>query len=324
MAREVEISSSKATWLEIFEDSLGLAARWRLPASKTDTTAQGIARVHRCVCGSVPSPSCPVHAAWDQLLDLHRLFPGSFENGKPLGSLPLFPDERGRHVVKSAAQDTIRAAALKLGMQISSPDGAERVTGHSLRATGAQGLARRGLDLHSIQLLGRWGSEAVKGYVRDAEIDAASLRAASSSPTLASADLDTLLNLLLLRFEARRHVQPEESARGSAEAVVQEHAAGCAPQPGLSDALLASACPAPAGLPWVLNSVSECYHTVLLDVDTAGADDAVTHCGWRFGHSPHCMSRKAPNLPHKRYCGRCLPAERAAARAALASALNEP
>ena len=58
---------------------------------------------------------------------------------------------------------TIRAAALHLGSDLVSPDGTERVSGHSLRVTGAQGLARLGLDAWSIQLLGRWGSAAVFG-----------------------------------------------------------------------------------------------------------------------------------------------------------------
>ena len=324
MAREIEISSSKANWLEIFEDSLGLAARWRLPASKTDVTAQGVARVHRCVCGQKPTPSCPVHSAWDQLMDLQRVFPGRFTGKDPDASLPLFPDEVGQHVVKAAAQDTIRAAAQKLGVPLASPDGAERVSGHSLRATGAQGLARRGLDLHSIQLLGRWGSEAVKGYVRDAEIDAASLRAASASSATATTDLDALLELLLLRLEARRATLPDEPKRGAAEAIVAKHSTEPVHKSALSDALLAKADQNDGEFPWVLNSVSECFHTVLLDVRTVGAEEAVTHCGWRFGHAPHRMSEQSLGLPHKRYCGKCLPAARATAKAALASALRDP
>ena len=324
MAREVEISSSKATWLEIFEDSLGLAARWRLPASKTDVTAQGVARVHRCVCGQKPLPGCPVHAAWDQLLDLQRIFPERFTRDKPEASLPFFPDEAGRHVVKAAAQDTIIAAANKLQVPITSPDGAERVSGHSLRATGAQGLARRGLDLHSIQLLGRWGSEAVRGYVRDAELDAASLRAAAASSSTTTKDLDALLDQLLLRLEARRVSFPDEPKRGAAEAIVAKHSTEPVHKSALSDALLAKADQNDGEFPWVLNSVSECFHTVLLDVRTVGADEAVTHCGWRFGQAPHRMSEQSPGLPHKRYCGKCLPAARATAKAALASALRDP
>ena len=47
-----------------------------------------------------------------------------------------------------------------------SPDGSEAITGHSLRVTGAQGLARFGLDAWTIQLIGRWGSAAILRYIR--------------------------------------------------------------------------------------------------------------------------------------------------------------
>ena len=42
-----------------------------------------------------------------------------------------------------------------------------RITGHSARVTGAQRMAAAGLPLAVIQLFGRWGSNAVLGYVRD-------------------------------------------------------------------------------------------------------------------------------------------------------------
>ena len=68
-----------------------------------------------------------------------------------------------------------------------SPDGTERVSGHSLRVTGAQGLARLGLDAWSIQLLGRWGSAVVFGYIREAALGSAELwaRRAAAQPGLA-------------------------------------------------------------------------------------------------------------------------------------------
>ena len=76
--------------------------------------------------------------------------------------LPLFPDAAGKPVGKDAMSDTIRQAAIFLDIPLAAPDLSEQTTGHTLRATGAQGLARAGLDLWAVQLLGRWGSEAVK------------------------------------------------------------------------------------------------------------------------------------------------------------------
>ena len=57
-----------------------------------------------------------------------------------------------------------------LHVPLSTPDGSERVSGHSLRVTGAQGLARLGWDLWAIQLQGRWHSDVVKRYVREAHL----------------------------------------------------------------------------------------------------------------------------------------------------------
>ena len=93
------------------------------------------------------SAGCPVHAIWDQLLVLQKTFPQRWsEAGGFDWSLPLFPDVDGRAVEKEAMADTIRAAALHLNVGLASPDLTEQVTGHSLRATGAQGLARAGVE----------------------------------------------------------------------------------------------------------------------------------------------------------------------------------
>jgi len=65
---------------------------------------------------------------------------------------------------------TVLAAADHLSVQRAAPYGTERVSGHSLRASSAQGPAKVGVDLWAIQLLGRWGSDAVLGYVREAHL----------------------------------------------------------------------------------------------------------------------------------------------------------
>ena len=66
---------------------------------------------------------------------------------------------------------TIVHAARTLGIK-DAPDGAERVSGHSLRTTGAQGLIRLGWRADAVRLMGRWDSEAVRRYTRDAALQA--------------------------------------------------------------------------------------------------------------------------------------------------------
>ena len=69
---------------------------------------------------------------------------------------------------------TIVEAARRLGVTLAVPDGSAKVSGHSLRATGAQGLARAGLEVWAIQLLGRWGSATVLDYIREVPLELSS------------------------------------------------------------------------------------------------------------------------------------------------------
>ena len=85
--------------------------------------------------------------------------------------MPLFPGLTGEPCPKTGFVQTIVAAASQLDVPVTSPDGASRISGHSLRVSGAQGLTRMGYPLWAVQLLGRWGSETVKGYVGDAALD---------------------------------------------------------------------------------------------------------------------------------------------------------
>ena len=116
--------------------------------------------------------ACPYHALERQLARLHLLFTERLAEGIE-GDLPLFPDELGQTVTKEAMTSTIVKAAELLGLPTASADGSARVSGHTLRVTGAQGLARAGLDVWAIQLLGRWGSATVLEYIQEVPLERA-------------------------------------------------------------------------------------------------------------------------------------------------------
>ena len=141
MMREVELSTMRAALVTLTGDwsRTSLGARLTLPASKNDAAALGAARAHRCHCLSAVLPLCPTHAIADQIAFLALTFPHRFRNGMPDFDLPLFPDAYGNAVSKQAMVETILFAARWLGVQ-DLRDGAQRVSGHSLRCTGAQGL----------------------------------------------------------------------------------------------------------------------------------------------------------------------------------------
>ena len=154
-------------------DHDGRVVRWSLPASKTDTEARGVARAHGCSCSVGAPASCPFCAVVAQLARLQTLFPHRWAGGVADADLPLFPTLEGAVVTKDRMAATIVEAAKRLKVPLASADRSARVSGHSLRVTGAQGLARAGVDVWAIQLLGRWGSSAVLEYIREVPLELA-------------------------------------------------------------------------------------------------------------------------------------------------------
>ena len=112
--------------------------------------------------------------------------------------LPLFPALDGGFCDKVATVETICRAGDLLGVPRQSASGSERISGHSLRATGSQGLARMGLDLWAIQLLGRWGSDKVRSYVRSAQAESAAVWATQAAK---QTDLEDLLSALQAKLK---------------------------------------------------------------------------------------------------------------------------
>ena len=183
LLREMELGTARAihaSW-ETRGWHGGAAGHLTFPASKNDHKAFGASRSHRCWCGATASPACPVHALGDQLLWLGKVYPGRFRDPESRLELLLFPDVLGGVVEKPAMVATIVEAARLLGVT-PPPDGSERVSGHSLRNTGAQGLTRAGWSPQAVRLMGRWESEAVVRYTRLAPLEYPMAAPPSSPP----------------------------------------------------------------------------------------------------------------------------------------------
>ena len=109
---------------------------------------------------------------------------------------------------------TIVSAADQLGVPRTSPDLTERVSGHSLRVTGAQGLTLRGWHLWRVQLHGRWGSETVKRYIREAPLSAPlPCSSASTSSSSCSLTAPTSLDIADLVDMVRKSAKMEGVAK---------------------------------------------------------------------------------------------------------------
>ena len=211
MLREVELATLRASLVDLSATPEGLpVVALTLPASKSDQSACGVARGHRCRCRELPSPhGCPAHAVMDQLLFLKRQFPGQWVGDQVARDLPLFPQLAGSACAKSAMVGTIAAAAGQLQIPLANADGTTRVSGHSLRVGGAQGLARSGFPVWSIQLMGRWGTETVKQYIGEAALDISTGPAQSRAP-----DPTDLTDFVAAVTRATTESQPPRAREG--------------------------------------------------------------------------------------------------------------
>ena len=161
------------------------------------------------------------------------------------------------------------------------PDGSERISGHSLRVTGAQGLAGRGWNLWTVQLLGRWGSDSVKGYFREAPLQAL----LHSRPT-EQLDIDTVVEQLVAKL-ASTHLAhlpaPAAPELEDANVLVQERVE----QQNL-----------PPEVTLVINDISGVTHRM--------ATEKLACCGWAYHRHPHTIVG-GPVASHHIPCSNCFP-----------------
>ena len=279
---------------------------------------------------------CPVHVILDQLAFLKRQWPTAWSQGRPHRDLPLFPAFSGKACGKPAMTGTIVEAACRLGVPLADSDGTTRVSGHSLRVSGAQGLSRAGFPLWSIQLLGRWGSETVKQYVGATALDVfveptaaapggeqmdvhdlvASLgrmagqsrrerggdrltdrRPDRSAPARAAPDAD-VIRVVTEQIDPLRH----DLFDALAHQVTQEVAAQLADRADRPDTTDRGTTPDPVR---VQNSRTKAWHRSVVGPWTGQPSrwwGAL--CGWAFGRSPDGFAVGVPPQLHES-CERC-------------------
>jgi hypothetical protein len=237
--------------------------------------------------------------------------------------------------------DTIRAAAARLGVALASPDLTEQVTGHSLRATGAQGLARAGVDEWAIQLLGRWGSKTIRSYTRLAALERSATwarRAASSGPPPAPSDLpldrEGLSKAIkALVKEALSSFSPgllSSQASAIKDDVLRELRAQLVP-PVVPVSSSSTAPPVPGSCPegsvqqrrYVNNLATGVTH--LSSANTSGhVPSWTTSCGWRFAARANgeFLATSEPPCVYKLICEKCLPMLRHSRKAEIQHAMG--
>ena len=298
LTREVELSTTRAALVTLKgERHDDFCVEWRLPASKSDQQALGVARSHGCACGGAAPAGCPYHAVEAQLRRLRRWFPRRWTDSSCDMDLPLFPDSEGAPVTKEAMTATLVEAANRLKVPLSTPDGSARISGHTLRRTGAQGFARMGVDSWAIQLLGRWGSAAVLDYIQEVPLERSTLWARSAAaawpapaPVEGAPRLDGSVPLPRVAVDSLNGLVAVCPGSEAADEPQRE-----------SDKYIKSS--------------GQIWHRVPCHGAVGPVASWTTTCGWRFGGSDGNFQDKLPQqLLHKYLCKRCLPAEHRAAK----------
>ena len=308
LMREAELSGAKASSIKVVTRAgRPPIVQWSLPASKTDQQALGVARTHGCCCSTAFRRRCPAHSAWDQLMILEEKFPQCFAarsaqnaDAPPActdDSLPLFPTVEGEICAKTDMTETIVQAAKRLEVPLELPDGSERVSGHSLRATGAQGLARAGLELWAIQLIGRWGSDAVQTYVREAFVESSESWARRA---VEHTDINDVVNGQCPSFSPA----PRQLRDGAAQCLEEL-------RPAFAHAAAAARAAPPQSAERVVVSSTGVAHIVLLGPPEVELVQASSVCGWTFGGGRARLGgRELIPDSHKLLCARCFPVKR--------------
>ncbi len=279
MAREIEAGNAAVVDVTI----LPTAAAWALPASKTDISALGTARMHGCACGrkatvaaKLPPELCPSC----QLAAQHAMVVAWLGERD---TAPLWPDDQGSFCTKKAMIDTIVAAAKLLNLRIKTPAGAEAWGGHAFRRGGAQYLAQQGIDVWRIQALARHSSNAIMGYLDEANLS--SLKGLSTDVALGKSIDAVRTELAVLAAEARadklaRMVQPPAGACSPAHIAVVTAADEIVPE----DRPLAD-----GHEKFVVNTLPD-GKLHIIHPQCAG----MTYCRWQWKASKHALPAHSP------------------------------
>ena len=172
MLRGIEAAAAKIQHVWFHETNVTKFAYFTLPVQKNDTAGQCVSRGHPCLCRTgEPNPLCPYHAIQRHTKRLHYIF-----QHYQTEQLPFIPTDDGQFPSKSDIMKIFSSAIALTDTPLTRPgphgEPLPRFGEHVCRVSGAQFLSRLGYSLEAIQLIGRWGSDAVKRYIQEAPLAA--------------------------------------------------------------------------------------------------------------------------------------------------------
>ena len=297
MLRELEASAVDLGDVSLAADSITLS----LPISKTDWQAKGCRRTWGCLCSR--NLICPFHILkdhWDCRIQAGALLED-----------PFFPAGRGGYCSKQGVVDTIRSAVDLSGGKSCDSHGMQLYSGHTFRITGARYLCTCGLDPITIQLLGRWGSNAVLTYLAEAPLWSISSRilkplersslSRSVPPEGSIRELDHLAHYHEALHEHEQLKQQTRDLENRLKDLERSFEDSSDIVAGL--ALTASG-QDDDQLWYVLNERSDVVHRTLVSIRKP-PHMWITTCGWSFGDKAHVKVLKDSLPPNSISCPKC-------------------
>jgi len=161
--REIKLSTSPARAVAVNKERFGVTVA--LPASQTDPKAIGCTRTLGCVYSVFHDTPCCYHALIEQLDWLDRTFPDVAH-----AVSHLFPHSDGDAASKVSVAKSTEHIACMPGEDRVGQQGRNRFGGHSILVTGARRLARLAIPTATIMLLARWTSLVILRYIREAPL----------------------------------------------------------------------------------------------------------------------------------------------------------
>ena len=288
LLRELELSAIDMEDVCFTNDTVTL----NLPVSKVDWQAKGCRRTWSCICNL--GYHCPVHILMQHDKAQRQL-------GRNTG--PWLLSNCGERCTKAGMVDMIRTAVEASGGSAKGADGQWIISGHTFRITGARTMALWGLDPITIQLLGRWGSSAVLGYLAESPLLSFSERL-TNRPSSKLLDPDVVKSSDLDGRDEESSRRARDNMRLEIEEIKKQIGELTMCLDGVQQVVQNRQT---REVWWVLNDTSKVMHSSIVDLSTPPGTWRTT-CGWRFTSQPLITTfREGPPENTGRKCPKCFP-----------------
>ena len=309
LLRELEASAIDLEDV-VFDDA---KVTLHLPVSKTDWQAKGCSRSWACVCDT--QLPCVYHTLKQHMVEVNNFY---CNLGMRPVDKPLFPTTLGGYCTKQGVVNTLRAAVDQSGGNATKGDRSSSYSGHAFRITGARLLARSGLACITIQLLGRWGSNAILSYLAESPLDGFADRLrhglsdkkldkwvfADNSPAFREADQLVYVQDMMAELKQSKDKVNQLESQLNNLAIQMEDTSQI-----LEGVELTFGTKSGVENWMVDNGQSKVRHRSIVDLSTPPATWK-TLCGWNFSSKAHATtSRSVSEQTDLRLCPRCFPSD---------------